>query len=383
MKKLFCIMFSVLFLLNFTTAFAEAKPEIYSDTVYATQGETVTVPIKIRNNTGIMGFRLTFTYPDKFESPEVLRGALLSEGLLNDSITEATKGTFDVVWSNTQNVTNDGTLLLLSFAIAKDAENGNCQIDISYNQADTFNESMHDVVFDCKSVEVVIGEETVGSTESEITQTVSQKPIEETDSLFLKRTFEKALEIIGAESFDALSDVDFEKFKQLVSNELSAYGALGDELEEKNKEDVEEIYNEAVKDAFVDSVVNTADGDVIDNAIKENLDAVGAENIKSIPPEKQQEFVEGVINTLTENGAEIENLPDSFTSEKFIEVVEAVSSRNEEETGIAIEDLVPEEKPKGYALYIAVGIAVLAIIAAVAVFIIKRKNIKKTNEEDK
>ena len=383
MKRMVYLIIPVLILLNFTTAFAAAETEVYSDTVYATLGETVTVPIKIRNNTGIMGFRLTFTYPDELESPQVLRGALLSEGLLNDSISEATKGTFDVVWSNTQNVTGDGTLLLLHFEVSEGAVDGKYTVDISYNQADTFNEAMQDVVFVCDSVEIVIGQNAADTTNNEIIPTVIQNPIKKVDSLFLKNVFEKVLGSLNVESFELMSDEDFEKFKEFVSKELVNYGASGKELDGKTKDEVEEIYNEASKDAFIDSVINTVDGNLIDEAIKENLNAVGAENIEDIPPEKQQEFVGGVVNTLTENGAEIENLPDSLTDEQAVEIIESLSARNEEETGVAVEDLITEDKPKSYVPYIAISVAAVVIIAAVAVLIIKRKNIKKTNEEDK
>ena len=384
MKKLICLIIPVLLFLNFTTAFAATETEIYSDIVYAAQGETVTIPIKIRNNTGIMGFRLTFTYPDELESPQVLRGALLNEGLLNNSITEATNDSFDVVWSNTQNVTNDGTVLLLNFKVAPDSESGIYKIDISYNQADTFNEAMQDVVFCGKSVEIIIGEKSdFSTTEAAATQAVAQKPIEDVDSLFLKSVFEKALDSLNIESFELMSDEDFEKFKEFVSKELVNYGTSGKELDGKTKYEVEEIYNEASKDAFIDSVVNTVDSNVIDEAIKENLDAVGAESIDVIPPEKQQEFVGRVVYTLTENGAEIENLPDLLTDEQAMEIIESLSKRNEEEAGVSIDALIPEDKPKSFAPYIAVGVAAVVIIAAVAVLIIKRKNAKKFNEEDK
>ena len=383
LKKIICLISAVLVLMNFTTAFAASGTEIYSDTVHAMQGETVTVSIKIKNNTDIMGFRLTFTYPDELESPKVLRGTLLTEGLLNDSITEATKDSFDVVWSNTQNVTGDGTILLLNFKVASDAKNGSYKIYVSYNQADTFDEAMQDVAFICKSVEVVIGENTEETTNFATSQAVAQKPIEEIDSLFLKSTFENVLDSLNAESFELLTDEDFKKFKELVSKELVNYGVSGDELDDKSKEEIEEIYNEAAKDAFVDSVVNTADGNVIDNAVKENLGAVGAENIESIPPEKQKDFVNGIVNTLTESGAEIEALPDSFSDEQAMEAIEAVLTRNKEEIGVAVDDFIPDDEPKSYGLYIAVGVAAVAIIAAVAVLIIKRKNNKKNNEEDK
>lgn len=377
MRKIFCILFAMLFLMNFISAFAASGTEIYSDTVYAIPGEIVTVPVKIRNNAGIMGFRLTFTYPDGLESPEVLRGSLLNEGLLNDSIVETTKGSFDVVWSNTQNVTVDGTFLLLNFKVASDTQNGNYKIDVSYNQADTFNEAMQDVIFDCSSVEVVIGKNAVETTKSETSPTVTQKPIEDVDSLFLKISFEKVLDSLNIESFDLMSDEDFEKFKELISKELVNYGASEDELDNKSKDEIEEIYNDASKDAFVDSVVNTVDGNVIDNAIKENLDAVGAENIWSIPPGKQKDFVDGVVNTLTENGAEIEVLPDSFTDEQIIDAIESVSNRNESETGVVVDGFVPEKSPKSYGIYIAVGIVAVSTIAVVAVLIIKRKHNKK------
>lgn len=377
LKNFICLFLPLLLLLNVTTAFAVAKTEIYSDTVYAMQGDTVTVPVKIKNNAGIMGFRLTFKYPDELNSPEVLRGALLNEGLLNDSITEATKDSFDVVWSNTQNVTGDGTVLLLNFKVSSDAQNGNYKIDVSYNEADTFNEAMQDVVFCCKSVEIVIGKNTVETTSTEASPSVTQKPIKDVDNLFLKISFEKVLDSLNIESFDLMSDEDFEKFKELISKELVNYGASGDELDNKSKDEIEEIYNDASKDAFVDSVVNTVDGNVIDNVIKENLSAVGAENIESIPPEKQKEFVDGVVNTLTENGAEIEVLPDSFTDEQIIDAIESVSNRNESETGVEVDDFIPKENPQSYVLYISVGIAAVAIIATVAVLIIKRKHNKK------
>ena len=377
MRKIFCILFAMLFLMNFISAFAASGTEIYSDTVYAIPGEIVTVPVKIRNNAGIMGFRLTFTYPDGLESPEVLRGSLLNEGLLNDSIVETTKGSFDVVWSNTQNVTVDGTFLLLNFKVASDTQNGNYKIDVSYNQADTFNEAMQDVIFDCSSVEVVIGKNAVETTKSETSPTVTQKPIEDVDSLFLKISFEKVLDSLNIESFDLMSDEDFEKFKELISKELVNYGASGDELDNKSKDEIEEIYNDASKDAFVDSVVNTVDGNVIDNALKENLAAIGAESIESIPLEKQKDFVNGVVNTLTENGAEIEVLPDSFTDEQIIDAIESVSNRNESETGVVVDGFVPEKSPKSYGIYIAVGIVAVSTIAVVAVLIIKRKHNKK------
>ncbi len=377
MKKLFCILFLALFLLNVIPVFAVLGTEIYSDTVYTVQGKTVTVPIKIKNNAGIMGFRLTFTYPDKLKSPEVLRGALLREGLLNDSIVETTKGSFDVVWSNTQNVTDDGTILLLSFNVASDAQNGNYKIDVSYNQADTFNEDMQDVFFDCQSLEIVIGKNAVETTKNETSPTVTQKPIRDIDSLFLKNTFEKVLDSLSVESFELMTDEDFEKFKELVSKELVKYGGSGTEFDNKSKEEVEEIYNDASKDAFIDSIVNTADGNIIDNAIKETLGAIGAERIDNIPPEKQKDFVNGVVNTLTENGAEIEALPDSFTDEQIIDAIEAVSDRNESETGVMVDGFVPVDPPKSYGIYIAVAIAFVAIITVIAVLIIKHKSNKK------
>lgn len=377
MKKLFCILFLALFLLNVIPVFAVLGTEIYSDTVYTVQGKTVTVPIKIKNNAGIMGFRLTFTYPDELKSPEVLRGALLREGLLNDSIVETTKGSFDVVWSNTQNVTGDGTILLLKFMIASDAKSGSYKIDVSYNQADTFNEDMQDAFFDCQSLEIIIDKNTIETTKNDISNPVTQKPIKDIDSLFLKKTFEKALDVLNVEGFEWMTDEEFEKFKELVSKEFVNYGASGDELDDKSKDEIEEIYNKTSKDAFVDSVVNTVDGNVIDNAIKENLDAVGAENIGSIPPEKQKEFVDGVINTLTDNGGEINELPDSFTGEQVIDAIESVSTKNESETEVEVDDFVPKEKPQNYGLYVAVGVAAVAIIAVIAVLIIKRKNTKK------
>ena len=116
------------------------------------KGEISEIPVTIRNNHGIMGYRLTFDYnPEEIEVLSV-KGSNTVSGELSDSIGVKTSS-FDVLWNNTQEFSTDG--LLFSIEV-KNISNiyKQSRIGISYSQQDTFNEKYEDVVFDCQSADI-------------------------------------------------------------------------------------------------------------------------------------------------------------------------------------------------------------------------------------
>lgn len=127
---------------------------IYADDFYALPGETVEIPVYISNNTGIMGFKLNFTYNKDLLTPvSVTKGDVTSTGTLNDSIGTTEQNTFSTLWNNTTEVGENGELFVLTFKVNDNAPYGTADIEVSFSQADTFNESYGDVKLICNDIE--------------------------------------------------------------------------------------------------------------------------------------------------------------------------------------------------------------------------------------
>lgn len=129
-------------------------------------GQTITIPVIISNNSGIMGFSISFEYDKNILTPvSVTQGTIIS-GLFDDSIETSEAGSFDVVWSGTEDCKQNGILFNMTFAVNSNAS-GRTTIELSYSQADTFNENWQDVVLNCEDINLSIGSQQ--TTESTLT----------------------------------------------------------------------------------------------------------------------------------------------------------------------------------------------------------------------
>lgn len=125
--------------------------------VTVNQESSVVLPVKLTNNSGIMGLGLDISYDaDIFEAPTVTKGQVLSAGTFNDSITEQTNGSFKVLWSGTENVVTDGELFTINMKVKKGVQTGNYTIQINNRFGDTFDEAYRDVEIKCLPVVVTV-----------------------------------------------------------------------------------------------------------------------------------------------------------------------------------------------------------------------------------
>lgn len=151
---------------------------VYADSVTVEAGEQVTVPIKIKNNDGFMGFSVIVRYDSKAFSPvSVSKGSMLS-GMFNDSIETSTDNSFKVIFTGTGNVTSDGILFNVVFDVL-DSALGAYDIELSYSQQDTFKEDWSNAVFSCEKAEIVVtvnGTTAPTSVTTEPTSAVVTKP---------------------------------------------------------------------------------------------------------------------------------------------------------------------------------------------------------------
>lgn len=156
-KKLAVILLSLALALSVAlNTFAASVPNrVYSDSVSVEAGRQVTIPVKIENNDGFMGFAIIVTYDAEALTPvSVSKGEILA-GMFNDSIETATDNSFKVVFSGTGNITADGVLFNIVFKAANDTS-GKYDIELSYSQQDTFKENWSNAVLNCEKIETVI-----------------------------------------------------------------------------------------------------------------------------------------------------------------------------------------------------------------------------------
>ena len=122
---------------------------IYGPRIQQTE-PTVTVPVWIAGNPGLMGLKLHMTYdPAVLQLSSVDRSTLLSEGMFSHHLTR--EGSLFLVWSGTENMEEDGELFLLQFSVLKEIEE-DTYITVSYSQADTFNSAWEDVILHCEEI---------------------------------------------------------------------------------------------------------------------------------------------------------------------------------------------------------------------------------------
>lgn len=126
--------------------------EIYSDEVTVSAGDEVTIPIKIRDNTGVMGFAFDVEYDWNILTPVAIESSNLTVGgIMNDSIDTSTNNIFKVCWANDSNITEDGILFYITFKVSEYAR-GKKQINLSCRQDETFNEYWKDVKLECNDI---------------------------------------------------------------------------------------------------------------------------------------------------------------------------------------------------------------------------------------
>jgi len=130
---------------------AETSPLLKADNQSVEAGDSIVIPVLIQNNTGVMGMGIDIEYDaNVFENPSITRGTVLAGGTFNDSITENTKGSFKVLWSDTSEISDNGTLFSISMNVKASAKAGDYSITISNREGDTFDERYENVsLADC------------------------------------------------------------------------------------------------------------------------------------------------------------------------------------------------------------------------------------------
>lgn len=371
-------------------SFAATVAEVYADKIIAESDKTVLIPIKIKNNTGIMGFKISIGYDQSvLSSPSVTKGSLVENGMMNDSIGITNEGKFDVVWSGTENSVGDGTLMILSFMVVEDK---NTQIKLSYSQSDTFNEAWEAVELKCLDIFVVFSKDELG----QITEAVPESEVDniklsaetdsesnlssenQPDSEEIKNAVDIVLGETGRGHIDGIPEEEIVDFVDRT-NDILGQLTGGTNKPFDSVEEIKDAYGDAVAEEFVEDTKEAVDSDRIEASINNALDFVGAERIEQISEEKNEEFVLSVESNIAQYAPDVDTISDKLTADKAVEVIKQLQNENDESATQGIKLLEPQTK-NNTVLIIAVAAAIIFVAAVIFTVIYKVHN---KNKEEK
>lgn len=171
---------------------------ITPENVTGTKGSSITVPVMIEKNPGFSGFTFVINYDtDALVLTDIAKGDVLAESE-SGSFTKNVNGGV-VTWTDVENLTNNGELLVLTFTILEDAVARNHEISLelkdgqSTNFVDENARAAH-VEFAAGTVSVTEPKPVVTLTKIEITKTPNKTVYQigeslDTTGLTLKATY--------------------------------------------------------------------------------------------------------------------------------------------------------------------------------------------------
>lgn len=117
------------------------KPELKTENVSVIKGSTVTVPVSISNNCGLMGMQIKVEYDNTCLVPISVESTdIFSTGEVNDSVETSQDNTFDVIWAGSENMNSDGKLFNMTFYCNEKTELDETTISISTIEDNTYTE---------------------------------------------------------------------------------------------------------------------------------------------------------------------------------------------------------------------------------------------------
>lgn len=373
-KKIICTVLAFLMILPIIAVNSSAADTaiVYGETVNAEPDSILFVPVKIKNNTGVMGFKITVSYdPDILSLPAVTKGTVTESGMLNDSIGASPDGIVDIVWTGNSAVADDGTLFVISFNVGE-VESEQTKIKLTYSQADTFNEQYKDVIFDCREAVIdFTGKETESIYTGEIREPDYRDVIAAVDSSIKEMPFESINE----------ADLDFSEEFIEKTNE-AVYIITGTRDFFSTVEEIIGAYKAAVAAKFVNGSCDAVDPEVIEDVIENALNNADAKTVDEIPDEKKEAFISEVEEKLCEQAGDIDAVSDVLNEDEAIEAIKALQAASEENqsAGTKIADTVKKTDNLLIKIMVA-AVAAAAIIFAVIALIIRKR--QKKNEEGK
>ena len=372
MKWAISIILTILIVFNITciSAFAAESYVVSASDVIAPKNAKVSVPVELKNNKGIMGFKMTVEYnPENVDITSVERGSVTSNG--NFTTNFGTLGTkFDVVWNDVNETSEDGSLFILT-VVCKKSDN----IKLTFNQQDTFNEKYEDVHLKCNDIAIKYSAKSKDTTVTTKQGNSKESTVTRTDTTVNNSQILKAIRTTLSDyGYKSLNNVKNEKqFIKSFNKNLSKIAGTN-EYKISDIKELKKIYVSAIQGEYVKEASNNIGGDDINNAISASLKKINAKSIDDIPENQKSQFVKSVENELQEKDPNLPSLSNELSVSESFDVIKDLDFNSPKQT----EDNLSESSETGHkkhntVLYIVLAVCVLIAVAVIVLVIVKKK----------
>ncbi|MCM1284758.1 MAG: hypothetical protein NC213_09115 [Acetobacter sp.] len=371
MKKF--LLFVLAFILTLQCSFtclAAVNPEIYSDELSLQVNELQLIPVNIKNNSGIMGFKMTVEYPSECLSiKSVTKGSVTSGGNFNHNL-GLKDGKIDIVWNSIEDVKKDGSIFVLGVELEKEITD-DIVIKLLFSQEDTFNEAWEDVTFDCKNI--IISANYIEPTTQETTiqngeaATKAPAPI---DNSQIIDAVDTTLEQNGYENLKDVENTD--DFIKDFNKNLETITGL-DKHSVTDFDTIKSMYNSAYEGEFITETTNNIDYDKINLVVKETLDKFKVKSIDELDDNDKAKFVQKVEEKLKEQNPDTPNISKDLETDDALDIIEKLyNSTNTEEQN--------NESNDSNKTMIIIVISVVVLLGIVVIIMKKKKLSNKDSQ---
>ncbi len=232
------------------TSYSAEKGTVYSEIITSVnKKDSISIPIKIKNAQALMGFKLSFTPSgNELKVNNVQSGELTQNGFLNHNA-DINESSFDVVWSGTEAIGNDGTICILNAECVEAFKDFSFQI--TYSQQDTFDDNFNDIELVCEAV-------TIQGTLTENNE-IANEILEKNDEEKVVSNIDSVLEKLDLKTLDDVTEDKTEEFIESISDVVIGFASATEDLSNEEKLDiVKDIYNTHYEDETVASSTSPA-----------------------------------------------------------------------------------------------------------------------------
>lgn len=370
MKKLISIVIAILLVFQVNIiAFATETPTVSAEKVTLTENETL-IPIEIKNNTGLMGYKFTITYDTtKIDICSITKGDVSTKGNFVTNF-GTVDGSFDVLWNNTENISQDGPLFVLS-AKAKENATGSSSIEITYSQPDTFDVSYKDVVLDCKSIDV-----TFAKTEEITTAVTETNTAPDTEGNTWVADDKQMIDAIDTtlrqEGISSLDEVkDKEAFNKKLNDNLNAItGSNNNNIVDFDS--LKDIYKNSYSNEFIKEVTDNIEDGTVQKIINNTLKKYNVDDVRKLKDEDKASFMKDIQTELQNLDGDVSDISDDLSSEEGIEVINQLDKKTKPIDN-AQDDSVDNVENNNKAVWFVLGSLACVALIVYLVVIIKKK----------
>ena len=327
MKKIIAVIIAGLIMLQAgTVAYARSQPTVYLHAPSVITSELSEVSVRIKDNSGLMGIKLSVEYPAaQVDVRSIAKGEALNVGDFATDFGEQI-GHFQVLWHHTIAVKTNG--VLFTFQIQKIADFNCAKIKIAYSREDTFNEKYQNVSLQCNDIELYGTEqksEQSGSVSEAGAETTLPNPKKGIANEVILKTVEQTLK---QQHYASLADVKQKKaFLEAFNANLEK--RMGDSSYAMTSfENVQSAYQSAFQGEYIRKIENGMGTAAAQAIISAELKKVQASSVQSV--RDRTAFAVAVQQRLISADASLPKMTQNVNTDTVMAILAALYTPQDE-----------------------------------------------------